>query len=54
MKEKKYKRCGVTPQLYFSEKKWGEIQTALKKQNKKWGSEYVRKLIEKDLGLSTD
>jgi len=47
-----YKRCGVTPQLYFSEKKWNEIQKALKEQNKKWGSEYVRKLVEKDLKLS--
>lgn len=48
-----YKRCGVTPQLYFSEKKWEQIQTALQEQNKKWGSEYVRKLIEKDLKLTS-
>lgn len=49
---KTYKRCGKTPQLYFSEKKWEQIQSALEKQNKKWSSEYVRNLIEKDLKLS--
>lgn len=49
---KTYNRCGVTPQLYFSKNKWEEIQSELKKQKKKWGSEYVRNLIEKDLDLT--